>query len=495
MALTSVPYLVAWLITPAGSHYTGFLINPVDGHSYLAKMGQGAAGSWSVRLPYTAEPHQPAFVYTYLLALGHLSPVKSPAGLLWTYHLARLFVGFMLMLTVYGAVSIFASTVGQRRLAMLMVGLSSGLGWFFGQGPDLTVPESITFASLLVNAHFGLTIWLMLVAVLALTLKGDDRRWWPAIVAGGVLLTMIQPYAAVVVGLVASVWFVVESARARAVQRPPLGRLAAFALAALPVAGYMLWLLQANPHYRQWMDQNLTPSPPVWQWLAGYGLLVPLAAGGVAHVARRRSSPDRLLLIWIGVQVAVMFLPIGLQRRLSTGLHLPLCLLAAIGVWEIVLPRIRRATQGVVVWLLLLLLMPSNLILGLAGVGGVAAGNPYLVMTDSQWQTLAWLRENASSTTVVLTDVEFGTLVPAWGGGARVIYGHPFETLEAASREAEVNRFFDGEMPDAEREDFLDGWSVDLVVVQTERYPAPELPGYQLVWQDGPILVLKRVQP
>jgi hypothetical protein len=308
-------------------------------------------------------------------------------------------------------------------------------------------------------------------------------------------LTMIQPYAAVVVGLVASVWLVSESARARAVERPLLVRLVAFALAALPVAGYMLWLLQANPHYRQWMDQNLTPSPPVWQWLTGYGLLVPLAAGGVVQAVRRRSSPDRLLLIWTGVQVVVMFLPIGMQRRLSTGLHLPLCLLAAIGVWEIVLPRIRRATQGLAIWLLLLLLIPSNLILGLAGVGGVAAGNPYLVVTDSQWQALAWLRENVPPDAVVLADVEFGTLVPAWGGGARVIYGHPFETLEATSREAEVNRFFDGEMPDAEREGFLYGWSVDLVVVQTNLYPAPELRGYQLVWQDGPILILQRVQP
>ena len=81
VALASVPYLVCWAIVPAGSHYTGLLINPIDGHSYLAKMGQGAAGSWLVRLPYTAETHEPALVYTYLLALGHLVPSGSPTSL------------------------------------------------------------------------------------------------------------------------------------------------------------------------------------------------------------------------------------------------------------------------------------------------------------------------------------------------------------------------------------------------------------------------------
>ena len=349
VALTAVPYLVAWLITPAGSHYTGFLINPVDGHSYLAKMGQGAAGSWLLRLPFTAEPHEPAFVFTYHLALGYLSASKSPVGLLWTYHLARILSGVTLMLVVYGAVSLFTASVEQRRLGVLMVGLSSGLGWILGRGPDLTVPESITFASLLVNAHFGLTLLLMLSGVLAMTLKSDDRRWWPAVVIGGVLLTMIQPYAAVVVGLVAAVWWASESARARALQRPLLGRLAVYTLAALPVAGNMLWLQQANLHYRQWMDQNMTPSPPLWEWLIGYGLLIPLAAAGLGQALRRRSVADRLLLIWIGVQVAVMFSPIGLQRRLSTGLHLPVCLLAAMGAWEIVLPRIQRAKRRLVI--------------------------------------------------------------------------------------------------------------------------------------------------
>jgi hypothetical protein len=493
VALTSVPYLVAWALVPPNSHYTGFLINPVDGQSYLAKMVQGAAGSWMLRLPFTAESHEPAFIFTYHLALGHLGSPSSPVALIWIYHLARVFFGLVLMMAVYGASAFVTSDIRLRRLVLLLVGLSSGLGWLFGHGPDLTVPESVTFASLLVNAHFGLTSLLMLVTVLALTLAATST-WWFVVVAGSVLLTMIQPFASVVVGLVGLVWFVMQSRQAHSLQRPLAARLAAFSLAALPLVGYLLRLMQTNPTYRQWMDQNVTPSPPVWQWLVGYGFLVPLAIAGGWHAAKRRSAADRLLLTWTGVQVAVMFMPIGLQRRLSTGLHIPLCFLAAIGVWEVVLSRIRSRMRRWATAGLLLVLFPSNLLLMLAGVGGVAAGNPYVVVTDSQWQALAWVRENASPDTVILTDAEFGTLVPGWGGGARVVYGHPFETLDAPLLKVAISDFFSGKMPAVERAELLDRWSPDLVIIQVDRHQVPKLPGYRLAWQNGSIVILRRVQ-
>jgi hypothetical protein len=492
VTLASIPYLIAWASVPPGNHYTGLLINPVDGHSYLAKMGQGAAGSWMLRLPFTAQPHKPAFLFTYHLALGHLAPPSSPVALVWIYHLARVFFGLLLLLTVYGVSSYLTSDSGLRRLMLLLVGLASGLGWILGQGPDLTVPESVTFASLLVNAHFGLTSLLMLLSVFGLTLAAG-RRWWPVIVVGSVLLTMVQPFASVVVGFVGLIWLLMQSRQAQTLQRPLLARLAAFSLAALPLVGYMLWLMRTNPSYRQWMDQNVTPSPPMWQWLVGYGILLPLAAAGAWHAVKRGSAADRLLLSWIGGQVVLMLVPIGLQRRLSTGLHVPLCFLAAVGIWESVLPSIRKGMRRWVVAGLLLLLFPSNLLLMLAGVGAVAAGSPYLVLTDSQWQALAWLRENASSDAVVLTDTEFGTLVPGWGGGARVIYGHPFETLDAVSLEAAIDGFFAGDTPLIRRTEFLELWSPDLVVVQTDRYQVPPLPGYRLAWQSESVVILQRV--
>jgi hypothetical protein len=488
--LTSVPYLVAPALIPSGSHYTGLLINPIDGHSYLAKMAQGATGSWLFRLPYTAEPHQPALLYTYYLALGHLVPSGSPIVLVLVYHVARILSGLALLLVTYGASSFLTSHIRARRFTVLLVGLSSGMGWIFGVGPDLTVPESITFPSLLVNAHFPLTAMLILLLLLALSMAKGQARWCLVIAVGSVLLTMIQPLASLVVGLVGLVWFLGSSWRAQTVQRPLLTRLVAFSIGSIPLVIYMLRLFRSNPFFRQWMEQNVTPSPALWQWLIGYGLLTPLALVGARRSLRRQSDMDRLLLIWVGIQGVLILVPISLQRRLSTGLHLPLCFLATIGVWEVILPRFQNL--GLPVLALLLLLFPSNLLLMTAGVSAAASGNPYLVVSDAEWRALQWLRENAPPDSVVLTDPEMGTLVPGWTGGLRVLYGHPFETPDAESMEAMVSAFFAGEMSRAQRQDLVDRWSVQFMLIRNSSSEGMGLPGFHLIWQDGGVVILQR---
>jgi hypothetical protein len=306
---------------------------------------------------------------------------------------------------------------------------------------------------------------------------------------------MIQPFAAAVVGLVGVLWFVLQTVRAHSLQRPLLVRLLVFSVTAVPIIGYLIWLMRANPHFQQWMSQNVTPSPPMWQWLVGYGLLVPLAAAGAWRAAQRRSEADRLLLVWLGIHLLAMLSPIDLQRRLSTGLHLPLALLAAIGVWEVVLPHVRRTARRWATFGLLVLVFPSNLLVMLAGVGAVASGNPYLVISDDQREALKWLQYHAAPDSVVLTDIEFGTLVPGWGGGARVVYGHPFETLDAATLEPKVDAFFSGGMTAVERTGLLESQSVDLVVIQSDRFSVPNLPDYQLAWKNDAIEIFQRKDP
>ena len=70
VALTCLPYLVAWLLAPPDTQYTGLLINPLDGETYYAKMQHGAQGNWLFHLTFTPEDHQGVFVYTFLPSAG-----------------------------------------------------------------------------------------------------------------------------------------------------------------------------------------------------------------------------------------------------------------------------------------------------------------------------------------------------------------------------------------------------------------------------------------
>jgi len=70
--LTTGPYLAAQRAAGSEFVFGGFLLNPVDGYSYLAKMLQGFQGSWRFHLPYAADPGQGAYIFGFYLFLGHL---------------------------------------------------------------------------------------------------------------------------------------------------------------------------------------------------------------------------------------------------------------------------------------------------------------------------------------------------------------------------------------------------------------------------------------
>jgi len=64
--LAGLPYLLAWRWAPEGTRFAGFLLNPIDGFSYLAKMRQGADGGWLFRLPYASDPGDGVLLFIYL---------------------------------------------------------------------------------------------------------------------------------------------------------------------------------------------------------------------------------------------------------------------------------------------------------------------------------------------------------------------------------------------------------------------------------------------
>ena len=54
--------------------------------------------------------------------------------------------------------------------------------------------------------------------------------------------------------------------------------------------------------------------------------------------------------------------------------------------------------------------------------------------------------------------------VPAWSG-SRVVYGHPFETVDAERTRSRVEAFFAAGTSDAERAAMLNEWNVSFVFV------------------------------
>ncbi len=478
VGLTCLPYLVAWRLAPDGAQYTGLLVNHFDGESYYAKMQQGARGDWLFHLAFTPEPHEGALVYTFYLALGHLSSILGlPLPL--TYHLARIAAGIFMLLVAYRFITRCFDQARTRRAAFLLLAFSAGLGWLLAPlgiiTADLWVAEGFTFLSILVNPHFPLAIGLMLLILLEVLGAGDSpppAAVWPAIRSAlfGLALAVVQPFPVPIVLTVLAVYLATLAVQHHRLPWRQILLAGTAALAAAPVMIYDLYVYRTNPALAAWSAQNLTASLPPWNYALGYGLVLILAIAGIPSAFRRRRPVDLLLLSWVGSAVVLLYLPFALQRRFITGLHVPLVLLAAMGLEQVVWPRVEARRRALVTGLIVGLSALTIVFVPLVAVAGMAQGRSPLVMSSGEAAAWSWLQANTSWTDTVLAPVDSGEFIPAWAGN-RVVYGHPFETIDAEAKKAEVARFYGHETTTAERRATLDRYDVQVVFVDA-RDPA-----------------------
>jgi hypothetical protein len=344
--------------------------------------------------------------------------------------------------------------------------------------------EGFTILSILANPHFPLAVGLMLlIFLLALEIpntvlhrapqRENSRRRSAVSIVGsaalGLLLAMIQPFAVPIVLIVLSVYLVLLGWSERRLPQGPLLITLSAAIGAAPVMLYDLYVYRTNPALAAWSAQNLTPSLPPWSYALGYGLVLLLALAGIWVTLRRRTGDDLFLLSWVGSVVVLLYIPFALQRRFITGFHVPLVLLATTGLQQIIWPRLRPRRQTLFTGLVIGLTALSSLFVPLVSVVGVVQGQFPLVMTQEEFDAYIWLRDNTTWTDTVLAPTELGVFVPAWAGN-RVVYGHPFETIEAEQKEAEVKRFYDAGTTLDERITLLDRYDVRYVLV-----PDPQL--------------------
>ncbi|MBI2863999.1 MAG: hypothetical protein HYX94_05505 [Chloroflexi bacterium] len=500
---TLLPYLYAYVVAPAGTQFGGILVNPQDGYSYLAKMQEGAREQWDFRLPYTSEDHEGVFVFTFYLALGRLSSTLG-LPLVVTYHLARVLFGAFLLVTIfYVALSLFRHA-GRAWACFAIAALSSGFGWLtslFGHLPsDMMVPESVTYAAIFANPHFPLGIGLLVIALFAMLKAIEQQKVRFAIIAGllGLVQTFIQPFLIVTIFAVTVVWLLGRWLAQRCIDWREVGYLGLLVGLTLPGLANDYVALYMNPILREWSSQNLTPSPPPYDYLLGYGLLAALAALGVAQLWRSRKplfvSPAarQLLLVWVFVTPFLLYVPFGLQRRLITGFHVDLALLAVIGFYGFVATRNTR--KGLLA-VLVVAMVPSNLFL--ATFLAVRDGShPYpLYLTEGEASAIRWLSENSSHRDTVLALDTTGNIIPALAGN-RVFYGHPFETVRAEEKMDLLGEFFAGGMDPEEERQFLLKYGIALVYYgRSERELRPYDPAarqyLRSVFENGDVAIFR----
>ena len=465
----SLPFIYAAFSVGEDYVFGGFLLNPIDGNTYLAKMYQGWQGEWRFKLPYTAEQGSGAYLFLFYILLGHFSRL-SGLSLIFVFHTARLVSVFFFLYIFWGFISEMNVEVNWRIPVFALAILGSGMGWIlfpFGiLTSDFLVPEMYPFLSSFVNPHFPLGLALLLLLLMGTWNKENetDKKIisdWPAGLFA-ILLSIVDPFGVVIALVVLSGLFALflltgflqnkkkdqPDSSNRLWTYPDtflriLGiRLGWIVVFGMPILIYDVLVSNLDPVLAGWNAQNLTPSPPLWDLLLSLSPALILAVIGSKTALKGRRLSPWLFVIWVVLISVLLYLPLGLQRRFMKGLYIPVVLLAFSFIYKLAHEKSKKL-KPILIGVYIISTI-SNLIILLIAFYGIQTRDPLLFLTRGEALAMDWIQEHTQSDALFLASSQTGLFIPAHTG-RRVLYGHPFETVNASKGEAEVNAFFSGD--------------------------------------------------
>jgi len=438
--VTTLPYLYGYLAQPHGQVFMGFFYLGDDANTYLAKMRQGFEGAWAWTNRYTTESSPSAYLFMFWIVLGHIAAITH-LPLVAVFQLARVAGAFALAAAGWFCVDHFISDRTVKRFAFFFLMFGLGMGYviqalghpvILGHQTDTLdwrMPELTAFYSILALPHFA---WSGVFAALgiALTLKavqrGDLRL---GALAGLAWLgqASIHPQMPILMGGATFVAMLV---------RPPASRggWAAAALAFAIPAPYILYSYFAfvgNPEVQRWTFHSKNSLPPEgFSFLFAIAPQLILAAIGLPGAIRRRTREDVFLVAWLVLLAAILYLPNpagDLRRRFLDALYIPLVILGARGMYDVILPRLGNSVRARA-------LVPFSYVTFAAIGSAFLVLAPLLVATQSQYvmaqpayDGLVWLGNEPQGR--VLSMPGIGLYVPAYSPDT-VYVGHYDETFD-----------------------------------------------------------------
>ncbi|MBN2048684.1 MAG: hypothetical protein JW750_12635 [Anaerolineaceae bacterium] len=449
LLLTTLPILFGYLAAGADHHFSGFLFNPIDNHSYLAKMRQGYEGSWRFTLPYSAEAGEGVFLFVFYLFWGHAARWFG-LSLPLTYALARLLaVGFLLYALRRFNHAIFPDSARQRLFAFALAALGSGLGWLFflflpAMPSDFWVAEAYPFLSSYANPHFPFGLALVLLLLTPDPFHWKDWRTGALHFMLSVLLGFSAPFNIVVVIVVRGVMLLWQFA-ARNDWHSALAHLIWIGVGGGSVLLYQYVTILQHPVLSLWNEQNITASPPFYDYLIAFSPALLLAAPGAVWYWKRAGNRQKILVFWFITCLLLVYVPFNLQRRFIVGFYVPAACLAVAGFSALTV-RQTEARRKLSALLLVGLSVLTNLVVLASGLIAAQSRAPQVYLTADEFTAVEWLADHAAEGDLVLSSEEIGNIIPAYSR-ARVVVGHPFETVNAESETAFVTDFYSGRLP------------------------------------------------
>jgi hypothetical protein len=215
---------------------------------------------------------------------------------------------------------------------------------------------------------------------------------------------------------------------------------------------YNFIILSNDPLWNQFRIQNQTLSPPPDYYLWGFALFWPLTILGIILAFRTKSTALGAAVFWIITGFLFAYAPVYIQRRFLQNITIPLSILATAGLISLFavgmarIPGIWRWRSGLIL-LFVFLISLSSIQIGVGQATYLQTFPEHLYYPAILDQAIQWFRENAQYNEFVLASEQTSQIL-AQNTGLRAYLGHPMETLDYQAKQANVQAFFRGELPE-----------------------------------------------
>jgi hypothetical protein len=357
LLLTAIPTLLAYTQRHDGLGFIGMLWTPPDAAQYFAAMREGAASSsWLIHDHLTTEPHDPVLMYVTYVVLGKLAWALGISHRL-TYHLAEIGARGVLVVAVLLLAHTALPTRVERRIALVLV--------LFGSGPLLVAavlnaiaghpfalsleslwqPEFSTVVLLYTAPHMMLGVACSLLAVWAYLQAWSGRVWLGGILGIGATgaVGLTNAFGLIPLSVAVAVHLGLMCLRRRGLPSGPVRASGAILLVAGPFILYNALIFRTSAVWSQTygaMTGMVSPNPLEVVLLLG-GIVI-LAVPGLVSLLKSGTPAQVMVLVWVVCGAALMYVPLGVERRFALGLQ-PVLAIAAAPAVAVVWSWIRAA--------------------------------------------------------------------------------------------------------------------------------------------------------
>ena len=343
MLITTIPYLIGYVVQDEAWRFSGFIFGVEDGNSYIAKMLNGSVGEWLFRTPYSIVPQRGVVAFLPYVLLGKLvggSGIHDQLVVL--YQFFRIGAGYLMILACYEFIAVFCSLKSVRRFGLILMTLGGGLGWvitvwqdnpWFNSMPlEYYSPESFGFLGIYGIPHLALARASLLFALVVYLKQTSQpqQKWVKQSIELGLLwlsTALAQPITAVLLGTLVGLhltttglWQVWRSIRHLSTSWTRWRQIVRNVGVSLFIPGpyliYTAFRFTSDSFLRQWTARNILPSPHPGYYLLAFGLVVPFSLWGLAILLRKSMWLGLFFAGWLLAFPFLAYAPLSIQRRL-----------------------------------------------------------------------------------------------------------------------------------------------------------------------------------